>query len=86
MRLPAALSAAAGATLGVAFVTSALALGVCFGLDFSAVLNGPNMFDNVREIADSDIPSDVKAECLQSIAEHDRAMPGDWIAIWGGKF
>lgn len=85
VHLPPHVSYEEGSTLGVAFVAAALALGVSVGLDFSHVSNGPDLFQLVRSIEESRIPEDVRAESLTNIRDRERAKPGDWLAIWGGK-
>ncbi|CAM1510765.1 Fc.00g082780.m01.CDS01 [Cosmosporella sp. VM-42] len=85
VRLPKMTSVEDGATLGVAFVAAALALGVCLGVDFSKVLDGPDLFKLVRKLKSESLPDDVRKECLNSIGSHERARAGDWLAIWGGK-
>lgn len=85
VRLPPALSYEEGSTLGVAFVAASLALGICMGVDFSDVTNGPDLLKLVKAADPDSIPEDVRAETLRGIPEHERAKPGDWIAIWGGK-
>lgn len=85
MRLPPSISYEEGATLGVAFVAASLALGICMGVNFGEVLDGPDLLKIVKEADPESIPGDVRAESLNGIAEHDRAKPGDWLAIWGGK-
>lgn len=84
MRLPPSVSYEEGSTLGVAFVAASLALGICMGVDFSSVLDGPDLLKLVKEVDPEAIPEDVRAESLNGIAEHDRAKPGDWLAVWGG--
>ncbi len=85
VRLPPSISSEEGATLGVAFVAAALALGVCMGVDFSGVLDGPDLFSLVRQVGPDVLPDDVRQECLNGILGHERATSGDWLAIWGGK-
>lgn len=85
VRLPPALSYEEGSTLGVAFVAASLALGICMGVDFSDVTNGPDLLKLVKAADPDSIPEDVRAETLRGIPEHERAKPGDWIAVWGGK-
>lgn len=58
VRLPASISIEDGSTLGVAFVASAIALGVCFGVDFSGILDGPNLYEIVRSVSPDSIPAD----------------------------
>ncbi|KAK3385966.1 chaperonin 10-like protein [Podospora didyma] len=85
VRLPRSLSMEEGSTLGVAFVAAALALGVCMGVDFSSVLDGPDLFSLVREVDPESIADDIRSECLDGIQSHERARAGDWLAIWGGS-
>jgi NADPH:quinone reductase-like Zn-dependent oxidoreductase len=85
VRLPSSLSVEEGSTLGVAFVAAALGLGICLGLDFSSVAGGPDLYTLVRELPAESLPADIRQECLDSLRRQDRARPGDWIAIWGGK-
>lgn len=85
VRLPTALSYEEGSTLGVAFVAASLALGICMGVDFSDVTNGPDLLKLAKAADPESIPEDVRAETLRGIPEHERAKPGDWIAVWGGK-
>ncbi|OAA53356.1 Alcohol dehydrogenase superfamily, zinc-type [Cordyceps fumosorosea ARSEF 2679] len=85
VRLPPQMSSADGAALGVAFVTAALALGSCFGLSFSDSHGGPDLRSVIRRVGGDRIPEDVRHEALHSIEDHERALDGDWIAIWGGS-
>lgn len=84
VRLPPSISYEEGSTLGVAFVAASLALGISMGLDFSNVLDGPDLLKIVKEVDPELIPEDVRAETLRGISEEDRAKPGDWLAVWGG--
>jgi NADPH:quinone reductase-like Zn-dependent oxidoreductase len=86
-RVPRGFPIQTSAAVGVAFVTAALALGVCLGVNFSTVpdsLNGPDLFRLVREEGPSVFAEDIRDECFAGIDESERAKPGDWIAIWGG--
>lgn len=85
VRLPSALSYEEGSTLGVAFVAASLALGICMGVDFNDVTNGPDLLRLAKAADPDSIPEDVRAETLRGIPEHERARPGDWIAVWGGE-
>lgn len=89
-RIPASLgrqSRVAG--LSVAYVAAVLAMGVCLGTDFgnlkSDVPAGPNLKAILKTIPAETIPVDVREESLNSISIADRPVPGEWIAIWGGK-
>ncbi|OHE93819.1 alcohol dehydrogenase GroES-like domain-containing protein [Colletotrichum orchidophilum] len=84
-RIPANVSPHAGATLGVAFVAAVLSLGVCMGVDFSHVLGGPDLLTLLRSIPPESLPQDIRSECLAGIGNHERAVAGDWVVIWGGS-
>jgi hypothetical protein len=76
------------AGLGVAFIASVLALGVCLGVDFNKVEEGapgPDLRSILRSVDESKIPKDVRGEALEGIADEETPKKGDWIAIWGGK-
>lgn len=85
VKLPPQVSVQEGATLGVAFVAAVLALGVSMGVDFSNVLDGPDLLKLLRDIDPDRLPADIRAECIDGIQEHERANAGDWLAIWGGS-
>lgn len=85
MRLPQHISFEDGSTFGVAFAAASIALGVSLGLDFSSILDGPDLFKTVREIGHDRLPSDIRDESLHGIESSERAKSGDWIAIWGGE-
>ena len=87
-RVPGGFSIQTSAAVGVAFVTAALALGVCCGVNFAASkdsLGGPDLFRVVREVDPAAFAADILHEVLTGIRESERAKPGDWIAIWGGQ-
>ncbi|ROT36084.1 GroES-like protein [Sodiomyces alkalinus F11] len=84
-RIPPNICSQAGATIGVAYVAAVLSLGICMGVDFSSVLDGPNLLQIVRSIEPEALPEDIRRECRSGIDSHDKAVAGDWIAIWGGK-
>ncbi|KAF2086020.1 GroES-like protein [Saccharata proteae CBS 121410] len=87
-RLPHRITPGQGASLGVAFVAAAVALGVCFGADFSAVdgqRRGPDLLRMIRGLPEGSLPKDVEAECLNGIREDERPRPGEWIVVWGGS-
>jgi len=86
-RIPSTTSIHASASVGVAFVASALALGVSFGVDFSTISQcpGPNLVNVVNQLDRNDVPEDIQAECFSSTRETERPQRGDWLAIWGGK-
>ncbi|KAL1957859.1 hypothetical protein VTO42DRAFT_5424 [Malbranchea cinnamomea] len=89
-RIPPTISRSASAALGVAFVTSALALGVPFGLEFSAPVSptrprGPNLPKILGETDAETIPADVRDQCFASAEKSQRIKRGDWLAIWGAS-
>lgn len=86
-RLPRHLDCRKAASLGVAAVSAALALGICFGVDFSKVrinAKGPNLLDIVRGLPADRLSRDVKHECLEGVRADEEPKPGDWIVVWGG--
>jgi NADPH:quinone reductase-like Zn-dependent oxidoreductase len=85
IRLPHNVSAASGSILGVAFVSAVLALGICMGVSFEGVEDGPDLLKIVRDIDPERLPADIRKECLNNITEADRAKAGDYLVIWGGS-
>ncbi|KAI4678502.1 uncharacterized protein J4E84_008758 [Alternaria hordeiaustralica] len=83
IRLPPNITLNSGSILGVAFVSAALTLGICLGLDFSDIENGPDIFGIVRSLDQEDIPSDIRQECFHSIGAKERIKAGDNLVIWG---
>lgn len=77
------------AAIGVAFVAATLALGICLGIDFSAIadstIRGPNLLALLRIFVPSCFPEDIRHECMEGISLPEKARPSDWIAIWGGR-
>lgn len=86
-RIPSTASIHASASVGVAFVAAALALGVSFGLDFSSITQspGPNLPSIIGKLNKDDIPADIQEECFASLSGSEKPQRGDWVAIWGGK-
>lgn len=85
IRLPHKISAESGSILGVAFVSAVLALGICMGVSFEGVEDGPDLLKIVRSIDPERLPADIRKECLENISEDDRARAGDYLVIWGGS-
>ncbi|KAF1925019.1 GroES-like protein [Didymella exigua CBS 183.55] len=85
IRLPHSVSAESGSILGVAFVSAVLALGICMGVSFESVEDGPDLLSIVRSIDPARLPADIRKECLENICEADRAKAGDYLVIWGGS-
>uniref|UniRef100_A0A093UUL9 Zinc-type alcohol dehydrogenase-like protein C2E1P3.01 n=1 Tax=Talaromyces marneffei PM1 TaxID=1077442 RepID=A0A093UUL9_TALMA len=87
-KIPSTTSLHSGASIGVAYVAAALALGVSFGLDFGLAqrVPGPDLRTILKGVNAQDIPEDVRPECLPSSeAGAERVQRGDWIAIWGAS-
>ncbi|CAD0010835.1 unnamed protein product, partial [Aureobasidium pullulans] len=86
-RLPQNVPTTHGASIGVAYVAAALALGVSLGLNLPKVSGQDDaaLWEAVRKLPQDAIPIDVAAECLSSIENHERPQQGDWIAIYGGS-
>ena len=58
------------------------------GVNFTGegALNGPDLFRLARSVPSTSFADDVRPECLDGVAEVERARAGDWIAIWGGEW
>ncbi|CAC9891086.1 unnamed protein product [Aureobasidium pullulans] len=86
-RLPQNVPTTHGASIGVAYVAAALALGVSLGLNLPKVSgqDEADLWEAVRKLPQDAIPIDVAAECLSSIENSERPQQGDWIAIHGGS-
>ena len=87
-RLPRHLNRVEAASLGVAAVSAALALGVCLGVDFSRIrgsAKGPHLLDILHSVPPERIPTDVQDECLRGVGREEGASPNDWIVVWGGE-
>jgi len=85
IRIPRDISVNAGSILGVAFVSAVLALGICMGVNFDSIENGPNLLETVRNVNPEALPADIRQECLASISHTERAKPGDFLVVWGGS-
>lgn len=87
-RIPQGVQVKEGAALGVAFVAAAIALGVSFGLNFSASgkhSDSPDFLQTARGLNPLNVPNDIRSEVFSSISEAERPKPGEWIAIWGAS-
>ncbi|KEQ82841.1 GroES-like protein [Aureobasidium pullulans EXF-150] len=86
-KLPQNVPTTHGASIGVAYVAAALALGVSLGLNLPKVSgqDQADLWEAVRKLPQDAIPIDVAAECLSSIENSERPQQGDWIAIYGGS-
>ena len=79
-RLPVSVSRDKVASIGVAFVTATLLLGVCLGLRFPG---GPDMLKEVRAEPIERLPEDIRKECHGSLEDNEHLRTGDWLAVWG---
>ncbi|KAL8663531.1 MAG: hypothetical protein Q9168_008082 [Polycauliona sp. 1 TL-2023] len=90
-RLPSHLSVNTAASVGVAFISALLALGISLGVNFAnghvreEGRAGPDIWTIARETDRDLIPEDVQDEVYEGIAEEERPRPGDWFAIWGAS-
>ncbi|KAI1289071.1 quinone oxidoreductase [Xylaria venustula] len=85
VKLPPTVTPHAGASLGVAFVAAALSLGVCMGLSFQNIADGPDLLKLIRKLDRNILSEDIQSDCFDTLDITQRAGPGDWIAIWGGS-
>jgi NADPH:quinone reductase-like Zn-dependent oxidoreductase len=84
IRIPRTISTNSGSILGVAFVSAALALGICMGLDFQTVEDGPDLLSILHGLDPETISLDIRQECLRGISNRERAKAGDFLVVWGG--
>lgn len=87
-KVPTNLSIHRAASIGVAFVSAVLSLGICLGVNFSETEKGPkgpNLLRILQEVDREVIPQDVRAECFEGIQSAESPKVGDWLAIWGGE-
>jgi NADPH:quinone reductase-like Zn-dependent oxidoreductase len=84
IRIPRGISVSSGSILGVAFVSAVLALGICMGLDFQSIENGPDLLSIVKALDPEKLPNDIRQECLQGVGKGERAKAGDFLVVWGG--
>lgn len=87
-RIPSNVNREAVAGLAVAFIAAVLAVGVCWGSDFSALdedVRGPDVKKILHGVGAERLPKDVRDECMQDIEDSERPKKGDWVAIWGGR-
>ena len=85
VRLPRDISVGSGSILGVAFVSAVLALGICMGINFESIEDGPDLLNIVQNIDSDKLPADIRQECLTGIEQVERAKCGDFLVIWGGS-
>ncbi|KAF2127037.1 GroES-like protein [Dothidotthia symphoricarpi CBS 119687] len=85
IRVPRQISTASASILGVAFVSAALALGICMGVGFEKIEDGPDLLKVVRNINPESLPVDMRQECLEGIGNYEQAKADDFLVIWGGS-
>ncbi|KAH8732118.1 chaperonin 10-like protein [Phaeosphaeriaceae sp. PMI808] len=85
IRIPSGISINSGSILGVSFVSAALTLGICMGLNFHNIEDGPNLLSIVRNLKPENLSADIRQECLNGIINAERAKTGDFLVIWGGS-
>jgi NADPH:quinone reductase-like Zn-dependent oxidoreductase len=75
------------ASIGVAFITAAIALGVTLGMVFPKAANGSalNLLKVAQAQEPSNVPADISDEIFNSIDPRSRPRNGDWIMIYGGS-
>jgi len=73
------------ASVGVAFVTSIIALGMCFGLKWpTRDKSYLDFLSLARQQDQKEIPEDVLGTVFRGIKDHERPKPNEWILIMGG--
>ena len=87
-KVPTNLSVHRAASIGVAFVSAVLSLGICLGVNFKETEKGPegpHLLQILQEVDRRVVPQDIRAECFDGIQSAERPRVGDWFAIWGGE-
>lgn len=87
-RLPQGVGVERAASVGVAFVAAAVALGVVFGVEFAALAGvGPktDLLTLVKGIERDEVPEDTRDEIFDGIEVVERPGKGDWVAVWGAS-
>jgi hypothetical protein len=59
-------------------VSAALALGICMGLNFQGIEDGPDLLSMVRSLDPELLPSDIRQECLHGVPQSARAKATFW--------
>jgi NADPH:quinone reductase-like Zn-dependent oxidoreductase len=75
------------ASVGVAFITAAIALGVTLGMTFPTAVDGSalNLLKVAQAQEPSNVPADIYDEIFNAIDPRSRPRNGDWIMIYGGS-
>ncbi|KAL5119969.1 hypothetical protein ACEQ8H_002067 [Pleosporales sp. CAS-2024a] len=87
VKLPRSLHGYHAASVGVAFVTAAIALGVSLGMVFPTDANGSalNLLKVAQAQEPSNVPADISDEIFNAIHPRSRPRNGDWIMIYGAS-
>lgn len=88
-RVPQGVEVKAAASIGVAYAAAVIGFGVSLGADFTRFAHAPIPVDLLRltkSLDPNDVSKDVHHELFNGISESERPQPGEWLAIWGGKF
>jgi len=82
-RIPQGFDVNAAAPIGVGFVTAAMSLGICLGVDFSQakIPAGPDILSIARSVPEQKLPEDTRDETFRGIDPKNRPQRGEWIAI-----
>ena len=86
IKIPKGIDPYEAASLGVAFVTAALSLGVCLGLVLpkQGKLPDLDLLATAQSLGPEAVPADCYGEVFEPIPEGSRPRRGDWILIYGG--
>ncbi|KAH7400543.1 hypothetical protein DE146DRAFT_611536, partial [Phaeosphaeria sp. MPI-PUGE-AT-0046c] len=87
VKLPQSYQGYHAASIGVAFITAAIALGVSLGMVFQTAPNESSL--NLLKVAQaqepSNVPADISDEIFNAIDPRSRPRSGDWIMIYGAS-
>lgn len=88
IKIPKGIDPYEAASLGVAFVTAALSLGICLGvvLPRQGKLPDLDLLATAQGLGPERVPSDCLDEVFSPIPRESRPRKGEWIMIYGGEY
>ncbi|SPN99295.1 uncharacterized protein DNG_02331 [Cephalotrichum gorgonifer] len=87
IKIPQGIDPHKAASLGVAFVTAALSLGVCLGIALpkQGKLPDLDLLSILQKQEEKDVPSDCYDAVFNPISPESRPHKGEWILIYGAS-
>lgn len=87
IKIPKGIDPYEAASLGVAFVTAALSLGICLGVTLpkQGKLPDLDLLKTAQSLGQERVPSDCYDEVFVPIPQESRPRRGEWVLIYGGE-